>query len=150
MPSSFYRGRDIACSSLASRSSFSRHCRVLRCPTSRCRTLVVPCFSGVLLISVGLLWPHFVWLQLRHASPLLVSGVFEFGNDHRVFIGWSVGSWHFDHAAGGRKRTRERISRGHDQIAYSAAPTGITSVALIFWELAHETGTVSSGSRLPT
>jgi hypothetical protein len=150
MPSSFYRGRDIACSSLASRSSFSRHCRVLRCPTSRCRTLVVPCFSGVLLISVGLLWPHFVWLQLRHASPLLVSGVFEFGNDHRVFIGWSCGElalrscrWRQEAHTGAnfkRPRSDRLLRRAH----------GHHVGCVDFLGLAHETGTVSSGSRLPT
>ena len=81
---------------------------------------------------------------------LLVSGVFEFGNDHRVSIGWSVGSWHVRHAAGGRRRTRERIARGHDQVGcLLRRANGYYVVCVDILGLAHEIGTVSSGRRLP-
>src|SRR5262245_21500851 len=93
-------------------------------------------FSGVLLISVGLLWPRLrlipaasraafwflVYSNLATMAAFLLAGL------------WGAGTSIMPLAAGGAhgSELQEATIRW---VAYSAAPTGITSFALIFWGL---------------
>jgi hypothetical protein len=104
-------------------------------------------FSGVLLISMGLLWPRLFGTS-RVTCCVLVSGVFGLSNDRGVSVGRYLGSGQFEHAAGSRRRARERSARGHDQVGGLLRRTnGHHIVCIDFVGPTREIGTMIDGNR---
>ena len=93
-------------------------------------------FSGVLLLTLGLLWPRLdlgattsriaFWFQIYSdfatAAAFLMAGIWGAGNSITPLAAGAAHGSDFQEAA---------IA----VVAYSAAPTGITSFALILWGL---------------
>jgi hydroxylaminobenzene mutase len=92
--------------------------------------------SGVLLLALGLLWPR---LKLRAAASRVAFWSLVY-SDLAIIAAfllasiWGAGNTIMPLAAGGARGT-DFQETAIAVVAYSAAPTGILSFALIFWGL---------------
>jgi (hydroxyamino)benzene mutase len=64
-------------------------------------------FSGVLLLTLGLLWPRLDLGRRNITDRVLVFDLFGPCHDSCILAGWRLGSRQLDHADGGRSCARQ-------------------------------------------